>query len=205
MLTALGIVANLFTIPLSGSNSMSFTIAIGFFTGIYFGALPAAIVGFVGDLIAHLILPQGAYNIFLALSTTLFGVICALVYKMRLPKIVKLLISTAICYIVCMCALNTFGLWMVYKAKVPPTLLGLITLLSMDKGSIDTSFWAYLAVRAPWSAINLIVNTVIVAGLQQSGVIEKLMIKLNNKEHNKKSKTQTETQENQQHSNDENG
>lgn len=190
MLTALGIVANLFTIPLSGSNSMSFTIAIGFFTGIYFGALPAAIVGFTGDLIAHLILPQGAYNVFLALSTTLFGVICALIYKIRLPKIVKLVISAAICYVVCMCALNTFGLWMVYKAKVPPTLSGLITLLSMEKGSIDTSFWVYLAARAPWSAINLVVNTVIVAGLQQSGVIEKLMIKINNKDTAKKIKTE---------------
>lgn len=201
MMTALSIVANLFTITLSGSNAMSFTIAICFFTGIYFGALPAAIVGFVGDLVAHLILPHGAYNIFLALSTTLFGVICALVYKIRLPKIVKLIISAAICYVVCMCTLNTFGLWMVYKAKVPPTLSGLIALFSMEKGSIDTSFWVYLAGRAPWSAINLLVNTVIVAGLQQSGVIEKLMIKINNKGAAKQAETPTDTNENQSNTN----
>ena len=181
MLTALSIVTNLFTVPLSGSNSMSFTIAICFFTGIYFGILPAAVVGFTGDLIAHLILPQGSYNVFLALSTTLFGVICALVYKIKLPKLVKLIIAAVICYVVCLCAFNTFGLWMVYKAKVPPTISGLIALISMDKTQIDTSFWLYLAGRAPWSAINLVVNVVIVALLQQSGVIEKLMAKVNSK------------------------
>ena len=177
MLTALSIVTNLFTIPLSGSNSLSFTIAICFFTGIYFGALPAAIVGFMGDLIAHLILPQGAYNIFLALSTTLFGVICALAYKMKLSKLAKLIVAGVICYVVCLCCLNTFGLWMVYKAKVPPTISGFIALLSMDKSQIDTSFWLYLAGRAPWSAINLVINIVVIALLQQSRVVEKLMTK----------------------------
>ena len=176
MLTALSIVANMFTVPLSGSNSMSFTIAICFFTGIYFGALPAALVGFVGDLIAHFILPQGAYNVFLALSTTLFGVICALVYKIRLPKPVKLIVAAVISYVVCLCGLNTLGLWMVYKAKVPPTVSGLIALLS-KKGQIDTSFWVYLGARAPWSAINIVINAVIIALLQQSGIIEKLMTK----------------------------
>ena len=181
LLSALSIVTNLFTIPLSGSNSMSFTIAICFFTGIYFGALPAALVGFVGDLIAHVIFPNGAYNVFLALSTTLFGVICAFVYKIRLPKLVKLIVAAVICYIVCLCGLNTLGLWMVYKANVPPTFSGLITLLTMDKTQIDTSFWLYLAGRAPWSAINLVVNSVIVAGLLHSGAIAKLMTKLQKK------------------------
>ena len=182
MLTALSIVTNLFTVPLTGSNSMSFTIAICFFTGIYFGALPAAIVGFTGDLIAHLILPQGPYNSFLALSTTLFGVICALVYKIKLPKLVKLIVAAVISFVVCLCGFNTFGLWMYYKAHVSPTISGLITLISIDKAQIDTSFWVYLGVRAPWSAINMVVNVVIVAGLQQSGVVEKLMAKIRNKE-----------------------
>ena len=181
LLTALSIVTNLFTITLSGSNSMSFTIAICFFTGIYFGALPAAIVGFTGDLIAHLILPHGPYNVFLALSTTLFGVICAWVYRIKVPKLVRLIVAAAICYVVCLCCFNTFGLWMYYKADVMPTISGLIALLSMDKSQIDTSFWVYLGTRAPWSALNMVINVVIVAGLQQSGVVEKLMAKVNNK------------------------
>ena len=182
MLTALSIVANLFTVPLSGSNSVSFTIAICLFTGIYFGALPAAIVGFTGDLIAHFIHPMGPYNTFIALSTTLFGVICALVYKIKLPKPVKLIVTGVICYIVCLCGLNTFGLWMNFKAKATPTILGLIKFISMDKTQIDTSFWVYLGGRAPWSAINMAINVVIVAGLQQSGVIDKLIKRVNDKD-----------------------
>ena len=182
MLTAMSIVTNLFTITLSGTNAMSFTIAICFFTGIYFGPLAAATVGFAGDLIAHFIPigPTGAYNVFIALSTTLFGVICALVYKIKLPKLVKWIVAAVICYVVCLCGLNTLGLWMTFKAKVPPTISGLITLLTMDKTQIDTSFWAYLGSRALWSAINIVINVVVVALLQQSRVIEKITAKLRN-------------------------
>lgn len=182
MLTALSIVTNLFTIPLSGSNSVSFTIVICMFTGIYFGALPAAIVGFMGDLIAHLIAPQGTYNWFIALATTIIGVICALVYKARLPKLVKLGISAVIVYVVCMCGLNTFGLWLNYIVGVKPSPIGLIDFFVMDKGGIKKSFWVYLGGRAPWSLINLVVNTAIVAGLQHSGVIDKLMTKVLNQD-----------------------
>ena len=180
MLTALSIVANLLTIPLFGTNSMSFTIAVCFFVGIYFGALPAAAVGFTGDLIAHFILPMGAYNWFIALSTTLFGVICALVYKLHLPKLANLGIAAARCFVVCLCGLNTFGLWLYYCAKVPPTPSGLVQFFSMDKSGITKGFWVYLAGRAPWSAINIVVNAVVVAGLQQSGAIEKLVAKVKN-------------------------
>lgn len=187
MLTGLSIVANLFTIPLSGSNSMSFTIAICFFTGIYFGILPAAIVGFTGDLVAHFIFPHGAYNMFLALSTTLFGVICALVYRIKLPKLAKLVIAAVICYVVCLCGLNTFGLWLQFIVGVKQSVLGVgiysvIEFVKMDQGGIKKSFWLYLAGRAGWSAINIVVNVVIVAGLQQSGVIEKLMTKILSKD-----------------------
>ena len=180
MLTALSIVANLLTIPLFGTNSMSFTIAVCFFVGIYFGALPAAVVGFTGDLIAHFILPMGAYNWFLALSTTLFGVICALIYKLHLPKLLNLGIAAVVCYVVCLCGLNTFGLWLYYCAKVPPTPSGLLKFFAMDKGGITKGFWVYLAGRAPGSAINIVINVVVVAGLVQSGVIEKLVAKVKN-------------------------
>ena len=178
MLTALSIVANLLTIPLFGTNSMSFTIAVCFFVGIYFGALPAAVVGFTGDLIAHFIFPMGAYNWFIALSTTLFGVICALVYKLRLPRLVNLAIAAVICYVVCLLGLNTFGLWLYYCAKVPPTPSGLIQFFTMDKSGITKGFWVYLAGRAPWSAINVVLNAVVVGGLVQSGAIDKLIAKV---------------------------
>ena len=197
MLTALSIVANLFTIPLSGSNSMSFTIAICFFTGIYFGPLPAAIVGFMGDLIAHFIpigFSSGPYNWFIAIATTLFGVVAGLVYKLKLPKLANLGISSIICYIVCLCGLNTFGLWLYYIAGVSPSPWGLVKFFSMDQSGIQKSFWVYLAGRAPWSLINILVNTVIVAGLQHSKTIAKLMTNMRRK--NKVEQTEA-TQEEQ--------
>ncbi|MCH5157109.1 MAG: ECF transporter S component [Clostridiales bacterium] len=197
MLTALSIVTNMFTVPLSGSNSMSFTIAICFFTGIYFGILPAAFVGFTGDLLAHFIYPHGPYNVFIALSTTLFGVICALIYKLKLPKIVNLIITTVICYVVCLCAFNTFGLWLqiIVGAKTSPIgtygIYSVIDFVRMEKGGIKKSFWLYLAGRAPWSAINIVINAVIIAGLQQSGVIEKLMAKVRSIDENKAKEKQS--------------
>ena len=177
MLTALSIVANLLTIPLLGTNSMSFTIAVCFFAGIYFGALPAAVVGFTGDLIAHLILPMGAYNWFIALSTTLFGVICALIFKLKLPKLANVAIAAGICYVVCLLGLNTFGLWLYYVAKVDPTPKGLIEFFTMDKNGITKSYWVYMASRALFSAINIVVNAVVVGGLVQSGIIERTVKK----------------------------
>lgn len=185
MLTALSVVANFCTIPLPGNNAVSFTVAICFFTGIYFGAVPAMIVGYVGDLIAHLIHPLGDYNWFMAISITLYGVVCALIYKAKLPKIAKLAISAIVCYIVCLCGLNTFGLWLQYIVGVRPSPLGLWDFLRGEHGDITKSFWLYLAGRAPMSAVNLVVNAVIVAILQESRTIAKLVTKLKGKQNDK--------------------
>ena len=177
MLTALSIVTNLVSIPLFGTNYASFTIAVCFFAGIYFGPWAAATVGFVGDLVAHFIFPHGDYNVFVALSTTLYGVVAALIYKLRLPKLAKLGISAAICYVVLQCGLNTFGLWLQNSVKI-----GFIEFFSMDKSLIEKSFWVYLGGRAPWSLITLVINVAIVAGLQHSAVIENLMNKIRGKD-----------------------
>ena len=185
MLTALSVVANFCTIPLPGNNAVSVTIAVCFFTGIYFGALPAATVGYVGDLIAHLIHPLGDYNWFMAISITLYGVICALVYKIKMPRLAKLTLSVLICYTVCLCGLNTFGLWLQYIVGVKPSLFGLWEFFNGHQ-TIKKSFWLYLAGRAPMSAVNIAVNAILIAGIQESKTIEKLTRRLNptNKEYN---------------------
>lgn len=172
VLTALSIIANFCTIPLPGNNAVSFTLAVCFFTGIYFGALPAAIVGYMGDLIAHLIHPLGDYNWFMAISITLYGVVCALVYKLKIHRTIKIVIAAIICYVVCLCGLNTFGLWLQYVAGVHPSPFGVWQLIA-GQGHIGKSFWVYLAGRAPMSAVNLTVNAVIVAALQESKTIAK--------------------------------
>ena len=195
MFTALSIAANFATIQLNPSNAISFTITICFLAGIYLGALPGAIVGYVGDLIAHIISPHGAYNWYLALSTTLFGVICALVYKMRLHKLIKLVIAVTICFVVCSCALNTFGLWLQYVVGVEAGLMGLMEFIFMDKSGISKSFWVYLGGRSLFMAINAVINGVIVGILQQSKVLDKMFAALQNKMDNRKEKNTEKTEE----------
>ena len=174
MFTAVSVAINYFTAKLAPNMALSFTIAVCFLAGIYLGVWPAMIVGFMGDTIAHLIHPLGAYNWFLAISTALFGAICALVYKLPLKsKLLKLVIALLICFVVCICGINTFGLWLQYKVGVEPGFVGLIQFLTTDI-PVDTSFWVYLTTRLPSSIPNTIINGIVVAIVQQLRVFDKL-------------------------------
>ena len=186
MLTALSVVANLFTIPIGQNNAISFTFVLCFVAGVYLGVIPAMAVGYLGDLIAHFIHPMGAYNWFLALSSLLFGVICAMCYKLKWKKILKLLLATVVCYVVCTCFLNTFGLWLQYIVGVDTSPIGLFQFFTMDKGGIKKSFWVYLAGRAPYQLINTVVNAVIVGVLQQTKALDKLFDRLRTLQTDKK-------------------
>lgn len=178
MLTALSIVANALTIPLTPSNAISFTIVIAFVAGIYLGAVPGIAVGFLGDLIGHIVFPMGgAYNWFMGLSCALMGLIPALVYKLKLNAIWKLGISLVIYLAVCSLCLNTFGFWLQYVVVVDPSPVGLWQFFTMDKSGIKKSFWLYLGGRAPFILVNWIVNGVIVGIIQQTKILDKLLLK----------------------------
>ena len=178
MMTALSIVANALTIPLTPSNAISFTIVIAFLTGIYLGAMPAVVVGYMGDLIGHIVFPMGgAYNWFVGLSCALAGLIPALVYKLKLNRPLKLLISLTVYLAVCSLCLNTFGFWLQYVVVVDPSPIGLWQFFTMDKSGIKKSFWVYLAARAPFIVVNWIVNGVIVAIIQQTKILDKLLLR----------------------------
>ena len=181
MLTALSVALNFLTIQLTGSSSLSFVMAICLVAGIYLGVRSALIVGYVGDLIAHLIHPYGPYNWFIALSVALWGTICALVYKLPIKsKIVKLAITLVACFAVCNCALNTFGLWLQYQAHLEPGLVGLIEFIK-NGAEFDKSFWVYLGGRLPFIAINVVANGIVVGVIQQTKVLDKLLLQLNHK------------------------
>lgn len=178
MLTALSIVANALTVPLTPSNAISFTIVIAFVAGIYLGSVPAVAVGFLGDLIGHIVFPMGgAYNWFVGLSCALTGLIPALVYKLKINAIWKLAISLVIYLAVCSLCLNTFGFWLQYVVGVAPSPVGLWQFFTMDKGGIKKSFWVYLAARAPFILVNWIVNGVIVGIIQQTKILDKLLLR----------------------------
>lgn len=185
MMTALSIVANALTIPLTPSNAISFTIFISFIAGIYLGPLPAVTVGFLGDLIGHIVFPMGgAYNWFMGLSCALCGLIPALVYRLKINKIWKLCISLAIYLVVCSLCLTTFGFWLQYVVVVDPSPIGLWQFFTMDKGGIKKSFWVYLAGRAPFIIVNWLVNGILVGIVQQTKILDKLLLKANNKVEN---------------------
>ena len=184
MLTALSVALNFLTIQLTGSSSLSFVMAICMIAGIYLGVVPALVVGYVGDLIAHLIHPYGPYNWFIALSVALWGVICAVVYKLPLKsRLVKLVISAVICFALCNCFLNTFGLWLQYQAHLEPGLVGLIEFIK-NGAQFNKSFDVYLLGRLPFIAINIVANTLVVGIIQQTNVLDKLLVKLGNNKQN---------------------
>lgn len=178
MLTALSVVANFLTIPITTTNAISFTILFAFIAGIYLGALPAMAVGFLGDLIGHFIRPLGAYNWFMGLSYLLMGLIPALIYKLKINKTLKLIISLAIFLVVCSCGLNSFGLWLQFIVGVDPSPIGLWQFFTMDKGGIKKSFWLYLAVsRMPYLLLNMAANGVLLGIIQQTKLLDRLLLK----------------------------
>lgn len=178
VLTALSVAANFATIPIATNKFVSFTIVFSFLAGIYLGALPAVAVGFLGDLIGHFIHPFGAYNTFVGLSCALCGLIPALVYKIKINKILKLIISLAIFFVIGSVFCNTFGLWLQIIVGVDPSPIGLFQFFAMDKGGIKKSFWVYLAGRLPTQAINLVINGIIVGILQQTKALDRLFARI---------------------------
>lgn len=180
MLTAFSVVANIFTIPLTPTFSkvISFSILFSALAGIYLGVVPAVIVGYFGDLIAHFIHPFGAYNWFVGISCALIGLVFALVYKLKWHKLLKLLLASTICFLVCSCFFNTFGLWLQIIVGVDPGLIGLIEYFKMDPSGIKKSFWVYLTGRIPMQLINWAINVVIVATLQQTKALDRLFDKI---------------------------
>lgn len=157
MLAALSVVTNIFSIQISGSNYLSFTYIPSFVAAIYLGIAPAAAVGFLGDLIAGILFPQGAYNLLIGLASTLAAVIPALFYRFfpqhrRLNLAISLLLTTA----VCTCGLNTYALWLMYGAKNGKT------------------FWVYLWGRLPFQLLNTTINGIVIGALQESRAIDRL-------------------------------
>ena len=169
MLIALSVVANAFSIQLSGSNYLSFTYIPCFVAAIYLGIIPAAAVGFLGDLIAGFLFPKGAYNILIGLASTLIAVIPAILYKF-FPnhRRLNLFLSLLLCTVVCTSGLNTYAMWLMYGAKNGKT------------------FWVYLWGRLPFQLLNTVANGVIVGVLQESRVIDKLFGKLSERNNKRK-------------------
>ena len=205
MLTALAVLANLFTIPLTPNFSrvISFTIVVTFVAGIYLGPISGLTVGFLGDLIAHFINPMGGmgYNWFIGLSCALTGLIAGLVFKLKLHRLIKLVIALVLSFVICTTLLNNFGLWLQIIVGVKPSPSGLIQFFTMDKTDIRKTFWAFTTARTPVALLNVAINGVILAVITQSKILDKLIAKLSQK--GNPADKQTETPNEEETTNDE--
>ena len=148
IMTALAVITNIFSVTVnSGANSISFNYVICSLAGVFFGPISGGIVGLLGDLVGCLIAPKGPFNPFVMLSSALIGVLSGLAFM--IPKVnvyLKLLIAYIFIFVVCTLGFNTFGLWFYYA-----------------KGK--KSFWVYLIGRAPFQAINIVINIAITYAL----------------------------------------
>lgn len=205
MLTALAVLANMFTIPLTPNFSrvISFTIVVSFIAGIYLGPVSGLTVGFLGDLIAHFINPMGGmgYNWFIGLSCALTGLIAGLVFKLKLHRLIKLVIALMLSFVICTTLLNNFGLWLQIIVGVKPSPSGLIQFFTMDKTDIRKTFWAFTTARTPVALLNVAINGVILAVITQSKILDKLIAKLSQK--GNPTDKQTETPNKEETTNDE--
>lgn len=205
MLTALAVLANMFTIPLTPNFSrvISFTIVVTFVAGIYLGPISGLTVGFLGDLIAHFINPMGGmgYNWFIGLSCALTGLIAGLVFKLKLHRLIKLVIALVLSFVICTTLLNNFGLWLQIIVGVKPSPSGLIQFFTMDKTDIRKTFWAFTTARTPVALLNVAINGVILAVITQSKILDKLIAKLSQK--GNPTDKQTETPNEEETTNDE--
>lgn len=205
MLTALAVLANMFTIPLTPNFSrvISFTIVVTFVAGIYLGPISGLTVGFLGDLIAHFINPMGGmgYNWFIGLSCALTGLVAGLVFKLKLHRLIKLVIALVLSFVICTTLLNNFGLWLQIIVGVKPSPSGLIQFFTMDKTDIRKTFWAFTTARTPVALLNVAINGVILAVITQSKILDKLIAKLSQK--GNPADKQTETPNEEETTNDE--
>lgn len=163
---ALSVVANIFSIPLNltGSNTLAFTYLICFLAGIYLGPISGLTVGFLGDLLGHLIAPKaGFYNPYIAVSSALLGLIPALIWLIpKLKKYDKLLLATITCGVVCTAGLNTYGLWW---------------WLSWSLDGFSKTFWVYWIGRVPFQIIMVVVNFILTFIVLDTKILDKILLK----------------------------
>lgn len=159
ILSALSIVANIFSVPITGSNYLSFVYIPCFLAGIYLGIIGGAAVGFMGDVVGFLIHPTGPYNPLITVATVLLAVIPAIAFKfLKAPTVAKLIFSLILTTLICTCGINTVALWLMY-------------------GIGKKTFWVYLWGRLPFQLLMVLVNGIALIIIVPS--LDKIFLKLN--------------------------
>ena len=147
ILTTLSVIANMLTFFIVPNRYAVSFIAVPCFVGGYLlGAGAGFAVGFIGDLIAAIIMPSGAYLPLIGIASGLWGFIPGIIFSYFKGKgAVKTIIGFLICFVVCSAFLNTLANWLY---------------VVIDRNS-TTTFWVYLGIRIWFQAIVCIVNCLI--------------------------------------------
>ncbi|MDD3831362.1 MAG: folate family ECF transporter S component [Clostridia bacterium] len=176
LLVALNVLANIFSIPILGSNYISFTYLVCFLAGMYLGVVPAVIVGGMGDFLGCLLVPKGVFNPLILLSSIMLALIPALIFRYsKQNKYINVAISVFLCLFLCTAFLNTLGLWLIYGFNNEG--IEIVNFVSYIQAvrPIRTGFWTYLAARIPFQTLNALVNAVLICVIIKSGIMDKAM------------------------------
>ena len=129
MLVALSFIANTLAF---GTNlwKFSFVPTVSFIAGVLLGPGGGFTVGFLGDLIAGIIAPQGVYNPIIAIASSLWGFIPGVIFGyFRKHFILNTVINYVIGFIVCSLFLNTSATYFMYLSSSTkyPTLISYVS------------------------------------------------------------------------------
>ena len=146
---ALSVVMNsLIEINVTPSNKITFTYFICFISGFLLGPLPGFLVGFLGDAIGFLLVPQDVYWLF-GLTLGLTGLLAGLVRKLplygRKGVFLKALVFFVLSYVLITCFVNSLvNYWYLY--------------LFIWNGTVKTVFWVWLGGRLAFQTVIYAVN-----------------------------------------------
>ena len=146
--TALTTLANCLSALAGGTIQITITYIPCFLAGIFLGPVGGFVAGALGDALGMLIMPQGPWIPLITLSSGLLGFIPGVMFKfVKIKKTtLKLLLSFALCLVVCTAGLNSLAVYLVYMQG-------------------KKTFIAFLASRLPVQCLMAAVNFVIVAAL----------------------------------------
>lgn len=147
---ALSVVANtVLDIDITPQNKITITYFIMFASAVFLGAVPTLFVGFVGDLIGHLLMPDGTYWLYgLTLGLLGFTMGCMFHYLPIKNQYVKTSIIAIVCYILFTVVINSIINYT-------------YTLLFLWGGHANKTLWVYLAAYLP---PRLLIQTIVYVG-----------------------------------------
>ncbi len=140
LFVSLGVLANLLDIVVP-PFTFSVVVTINFLAGILISPLVGFLSGGLSDIIGCF-LKGYAPNPFILIGSSLWGLIMGLCVKhLKFKLLVKIIIASSICFIVCSLGLNSYGNF-IYQAS-------------------QINFFVYVLSRLPFQLINLVVNVLI--------------------------------------------